>query len=157
MQIIENGGIFGSKNDPLYDSGVKRVCTFYKLPYLKHITIRHTVDFMHTEKNIAFAIIETIFSAYDTVSSRLDLKELKICRNLWFEKYGNGKYIKHIAPYVWKKDQCAQFLKLMSQTRFPTGYVSGNIRSQTKNNRLRSLKTHDYHVTIEDILPIAVI
>jgi len=85
MQFIENGGIRGSKNDPLYDSGVKRVCIFYKLPYFKHITIRHTVEFMHTEKNIAFSIIETLFGAYDTVSSRLDLKELKIRRNIWVE------------------------------------------------------------------------
>jgi len=115
MQFIENGGIRGSKNDPLYDSGVKRVCIFYKFPYFKHITIRHTVDFMHTEKNIAFAIIETLFGAYDTVSSRLDLKELKIRRNLWVEKYGNGKYKKRIAPYVWTKDQRAQFLNFMSQ------------------------------------------
>jgi hypothetical protein len=58
---------------------------------------------------------------------------------------------------VWTKEQHAQFLKLMSQTRFPTRYVSSNIRSQTDNNSLRGLKTHDYHVIIEDILPIVVI
>ena len=73
MQFIENGVILGSKNDPLIGYGVKQLCIFYKLLYFKHITIRHTVDFMHTEKNIAFAIIETLFGAYDTVSSRLDL------------------------------------------------------------------------------------
>ena len=157
MQFIENGGILGSKNDPLNGCGVKRLCIFYKLPYFKHITIRHTVDFMHTEKNIAFAIIETLFGAYDTVSSRLDLQELKIRRNLWVEKYGDGKYRKPIAPYVWTKEQCAQFLTLMSQTRFPTRYVSSNVRRKTDSNGLRGLKTHDYHVIIEDILPIAVI
>ena len=63
MQFIKDGGICGSKNDPLNDSGVKRLCIFYKLPYFKNISIRHTVDFMHTEKNIAFAIIETLFGA----------------------------------------------------------------------------------------------
>ena len=156
MQIIENGGIAGSKNDPLNDSGVKRLCIFYKLPYFKHITIRHTVDFMHTEKNIAYAIIETLFGAYDTVSSRLDLQEIKIRRNLWVENYGDGKFRKPIAPFVWAKEQRAQLLTLMSQTRFPTRYVSSNIRNQI-NNILRGLKTHDYHVIIEDVLPIMAI
>ena len=58
---------------------------------------------------------------------------------------------------MWTKEQRAQFLTLMSRTRFPTGYVSSNVRRQTDNNGLKGLKTHDYHVIIEDILPIAVI
>ena len=104
MQFVANGGILGSKNDPLNDSGVKRLCIFYKFPYFKHISIRHIVDFMHTEKNIAFSIIETLFGAYDTMSSRLDLQELKIRRNIWVEKCGDGKYRNPIAPYVQTKE-----------------------------------------------------
>ena len=51
MQFFENGGILGSKNDPVNDdNGVKRFYIFYKFPYFKHITIRHIVEFMHTEK-----------------------------------------------------------------------------------------------------------
>jgi len=45
----------------------------------------------------------------------------------------------------------------MSVTRFPIGYVSSNIRIPTDNNSLIGLKTHDYHVIIDDILPIVVI
>ena len=44
----------------------------------------------------------------------------------------------------------------MSHKRFPTRYVSSSIRSQTDMNRLRGLKTHDYHVIITNILPIVV-
>ena len=114
MQFIKDGGICGSKNDPLNDSGVKILCIFYKLPYFKHISIRHTVDFMDTKKNIAFAIIETLFGAYYTVSSHLDIQELNIRRNIWVEKRGDEKYRKPIAPHVWTKEQHAQFLKLVS-------------------------------------------
>jgi hypothetical protein len=156
MLFIESGGICGSRDDPCNESGVKRLCIFYNFPYFKDIAIRHIVDFMHTEKNIAYAIIETLFGASDTVSSCEDLKQLKIRRNLWVEKYDDEKYRKPSAPYVWTKEQRAQFLKLMSQTHFPTGYVSSNIRSQTNMNSLRGLKTHDYHVIIENILPIVV-
>ena len=67
MHLIENGGIIGSKNDPINDNGVKWLCIFYKFPYFKHISIRNTIDFMRTDKNIAFSIIETLFGAYDTV------------------------------------------------------------------------------------------
>ena len=62
---------------------------------------------MHTEKNIAFSIIETLFGAYDTMSSHLDLQEIKIHQNIWVEKYVDGKFRKPIAPYVWTKEQCA--------------------------------------------------
>ena len=62
---------------------------------------------MRTEKNTAFAIIETLYGAYDTVSSCLDLEQLKIRRNIWVEKCGDGKYRKPIAPYVWTKEQRA--------------------------------------------------
>jgi hypothetical protein len=89
---------------------------------------------MHTEKNIAYVIIETLFGASNTVSSREDLKQLKIHRNLWVEKHDDGKYRKPIAPYLWTKEQRAQLLKLMSYAHFPIGYVSSNIRSQTDNN-----------------------
>jgi len=44
----------------------------------------------------------------------------------------------------------------MSQNRFPTGYVSSNIKSQTNMNILRDLRTHDYHVIIENILLVVV-
>ena len=132
------------------------LCIFYKLPYFKNIVIRDIVAFMHTEKNTAYAIIKTLFGASDTVSSREDFQQLNILRNIWVEKCDDEKYRKPSAPYVWTKEQRAQFLKLMSQTRFPTGYISSSIRSQTAINSLRGLKTHDYHVIIENILPIVV-
>ena len=90
------------------------MCIFYRFPYFKDIAIRNTVDFIHTEKNIAYAIIETLFGAYDTISSHEDLKQLKIHRNIWVEKYDDEKYRKPSAPYVWTKEQRAQLLKLMS-------------------------------------------
>ena len=81
----------------------------------------------------------------------------QICRNIWVEKYGDEKYRKPIVPYVWKKEQHAQFLTLLSQTLFPIGYVSSNVRRKNENSGLKGLKTHNYHVMIEDILPIEVI
>ena len=55
---------------------------------------------------------------------------------------------------MWTKEQSAQFLKLMSPNCFLTGYVSSNIRIQNAINISRGLNTHEYHVIIEDILPI---
>ena len=156
MSFIENDGIIGSRYDPCNESGVKWLCILYKLPYFKDISIRHTVECMHTEKNIASAIIETLFGALDTISSCEDFRDIKIHWNLWVEKYENEKYRKLYAPYVWTREQRVEFLQLMSQTHFPTGYVSSNIKSQNDINSLRGLKTHDYHVIIENILLVVV-
>ena len=100
MSFIENVGIVGSRYDPCNESGVKWLCILYKLPYFKDIAIRHIVDFMHAEKNIAYAIIETLFRSFDTISSREDFRQIKIRRNLWVKKYDNEKYRKPSAPYV---------------------------------------------------------
>ena len=53
ISFIENVGIAGSRYDPCNESGVKQLCILYKFPYFKDIAIRHTVDFMHIEKNEA--------------------------------------------------------------------------------------------------------
>ena len=39
IQLVKDGGVCGSKNYPLNDSGVKLLCIFYKFPYVKHISI----------------------------------------------------------------------------------------------------------------------
>ena len=44
----------------------------------------------------------------------------------------------------------------MFETHFPTGYVSSSIKSENDINSFRGLKTHDYHVKIENILSIVV-
>ena len=64
---------------------------------------------MHTEKTIGYAIIETPFGAYDTVASYEDVQHLKICQNIWVEKYRKPN-----APYVWKNEQRGILLKFMS-------------------------------------------
>jgi len=40
--------------------------------YFKDISIKNIVDFIDIEKNIAYDIIETLFGAFDIVSSRED-------------------------------------------------------------------------------------
>ena len=82
----------------------------YKLPYFKDISIRHIVDFMYIEKNIAYVIIETLFGALDTISSCEDFRDIKIHQNLWVEKYDNEKYRKPNARYVWTSEQHVEFL-----------------------------------------------
>ena len=42
------------------------------------MVIRHVVDFIHVEKIIAYAIIETLFSASNIISSHQYFQELNI-------------------------------------------------------------------------------
>jgi hypothetical protein len=64
MSFIENDGIASNRDDPCNERSVKRLCILYKFPYFKDIFIRHTIDFMHTKKNIAYAIIKTLFRCF---------------------------------------------------------------------------------------------
>ena len=70
MLFIEIGGVCGSRDDPCNESDVKWLCIFYNLPYIEEIAIKHIIDFMHTEKNITYAIIETLLGSLDMISSR---------------------------------------------------------------------------------------
>lgn len=73
----------GIKYDPCNESGVKWLFILYKLSYFKDISIRHTIDFMNTKKNIAPPMIETFFCALETISSCQDFGDIKIHKNLW--------------------------------------------------------------------------
>ena len=50
---------------------------------MQDLLIRHTLDVMHSEKNIAENIMKTIFGKKDTLGAHLDMKEAGICKHLW--------------------------------------------------------------------------
>ena len=48
------------------------------------------------------------------------------------------------------------FLRVLTELRFPDGYGSNISRCVSmKNKRLINLKSHDNHILMQDILPIA--
>jgi hypothetical protein len=57
------------------------------------------------------------------------------------------------APYVLSREDKMQFLKNLKNLRCPTRYVS-NLYNRIADGKMRGLKSHDYHVMLQQLLPV---
>ncbi|KAL5568137.1 hypothetical protein UlMin_024712 [Ulmus minor] len=132
----------------------------FELPYWSKLLLRNNLDVMHIEKNACDNIIGTLLDdplkSKDTAKARLDLEDLKIRKDLWLTER-NGKYEKPHASYTLTKEDCASFCDFIKSVRLPDGYASNISRCATDNNKLGGMKTHDCHVLLQKILPVAIL
>lgn len=136
-----------------------RMVSLWKLPYWKNLKLRHNLDIMHIEKNICENLIGTILNipgkTKDTIKARLDLKDMGIRKELHFR--GNVDscempYARYTLPTEYKKAFC-DFLR---EVKFPDGFASNISRClNAEGTKLQGLKTHDCHILLQRILPVA--
>ena len=106
--------------------------------------IRHVLDVMHVEKNIAESVLKFLFGDKDTPESRKDLEEVGLRRELWLRPRANRqRFYKPQAPYVFTEAEKKIFMDEVSAIRTPTGYGSA-LGKHLKKNRFMGLKSHDY-------------
>lgn len=155
-------GLVGKKRDrsameKCDDQQWKKKSIFFDLPYWESMVLRHNLDVMHIEKNVFDNIVYTLLDdkgkSKDNLSARKDLRELGIRSELWPDD--NDKY----APASFTLDRSGKdiFLGVLKNVKLPDGYAS-NISScvDVKNQKLSGLKSHDSHIIMRDLLPIAV-
>lgn len=132
----------------------------FELPYWSKLLMRHNLDVMHIEKNVCDNIVGTLLNdsvkSKDTTKARLDLEDLNIRKELWL-KERNGKFVKPPANFTLSKDECVEFCKFIKSIRLPDGYASNISRCVTDSNTLGGMKTHDCHVLLQKILPVAIL
>src|SRR5262249_59614707 len=92
----------------------------------------------------------------DGLNARLDMVEMEIRIELALTYLENGTFLP-VACFTFSKRKKRQFCKILSQVKVPDGY-SSNIRScvQLKDSKLVNLKSHDCHVLMQQLLPIAI-
>lgn len=138
----------------------KRRPAFFQLPYWKHLHVRHCLDIMHIEKNVCMNIVGTLLDipgkSKDGMNTRLDLVDMKIIPELAPTFTGNRTYIP-AACYTLSKEEKYRFCKTLSEIKVPEGY-SANISSRVSLDdlKLTGLKSHDCHVLMQQLLPIAI-
>ena len=117
--------------------------------------MRHTVDVMHTEKNIAENILKTLFGEKDTPKARLDMQGRNIRRHMWLRGVGEdaNRAFMPDANYVLSKEDLEKFLQCLKSMKMPTHYCC-NLHSKISKGKLQGLKSHDYHVLLQEILPV---
>ncbi|KAL3638401.1 hypothetical protein CASFOL_017772 [Castilleja foliolosa] len=133
----------------------------FELPYWSKLKLRHNLDVMHIEKNICESILGTLMNVEgktkDTAKSRLDLEDMKIRKELHLINKGNGKYAMPPASYVMTTKERRDFCDFIRSVKFPDGYASNIARCVTSNDqKLSGMKSHDYHVILQRILPVGI-
>ncbi|XP_073285447.1 uncharacterized protein [Primulina huaijiensis] len=138
----------------------KKLSIFFDLPYWKDNVVRHNLDFMHIEKNVCESICGTLLNmegkTKDNIKSRLDLQEIGIRPALHPIEKGPSRVYQPPACYSMGKNEKGTFCKVLKKIKVPDGYASNISRCvQMKPAKLIGLKSHDNHILMQQLLPVA--
>ncbi|KAF7132507.1 hypothetical protein RHSIM_Rhsim09G0076000 [Rhododendron simsii] len=131
----------------------------YELTYVEDRKLLHNIDVMHCEKNFTENIVGTMLGIdgknKDTDKARKDLEDKGIRKDLWLTQRPDGSYVKPCASFVLTLKEREAFFEFLKSVKYPNGYAANISRSvSSTNGRLTGLKSHDYHILIQQILPI---
>ena len=117
----------------------------------------HCLDVMHIEKNVGENILYTILNeagkSKDNLGARKDLKEMGIRQDAW----PNEDDWFAPARFAMTKKNKEIFLTTLKGIKVPDGFSSNISRCVDLNNsKISGLKSHDYHVLLQQFLPLAV-
>lgn len=125
---------------------------------------------MHCEKNVSQSMLGFLLGEKDTIAIRRDMEEASESSNngtnarpprqhtpeLHLRPLGtSGRYFKPHAPYVLPANDRGRFINLISSIKTPTGYA-GQLGKHIGQKRLGGLKSHDYHVLVQQIVPACI-
>ncbi|XP_038987114.1 uncharacterized protein LOC120112307 isoform X2 [Phoenix dactylifera] len=100
----------------------------FDLPYWKTLNLRHNLDVMHIEKNIAENIVGILLGVdgkcKDTEKARMDLADMGIRKELHLKKRANGSYEKPPALYTLSLQERQGFCDFLKSIKFPEGSIA---------------------------------
>ncbi|XP_030934441.1 uncharacterized protein LOC115959910 isoform X3 [Quercus lobata] len=140
--------------------GWKKRSILFTLPYWEDQKLRHNLDVMHIEKNVMDNILGTVLNlrdwTKDNCKARLDLADMGIRRELHLQRKGDDKYTIPPACFHMTPSEKDGFLQVLRDVRVPDGYASNiSRRVNLKERKISSLKSHDNHILMQQLLPIA--
>nr|GEV13384.1 hypothetical protein [Tanacetum cinerariifolium] len=114
----------------------------------------------HVEKNVAESLVRTLLNVSgkkkDRVNARLDLAELGVKLEL-FSMQEEDKTTLPPAGYTLTNAEKDVFCKMLYNIRVPRGYcLNFSSLVSLKDRKLSGLKSHDYHMLMQEFLPIAI-
>jgi hypothetical protein len=129
-------------------------CGSWELPYWKALILMHNIDAMHQERNVAESILMTwmIFleKSKDNKKVRKDLAMICHQPSLELSECGTKPHV----PFCLKAKERKEVMTWMKNLKFPNGFGAGFRRAiNLKTWKLTRLKSHDYHVIMEWLLP----
>ncbi|CAN1746087.1 hypothetical protein LINPERHAP1_LOCUS2678 [Linum perenne] len=136
----------------------KKKSCFFQLPYWEFNKLRHNLDVMHIEKNVCDNILYTLINdkdrSKDHLKARMDLKIMKIRRELWPRPDGRTC---PAAIYTMGKREIQTMLETLKDISVPDGYSSNISRCvDVEHRKILGLKTHDCHILMHELLPLSI-
>ncbi|KAF9589345.1 hypothetical protein IFM89_022825 [Coptis chinensis] len=139
----------------------KKISVFFDLSYWKYLCVLHNLDVMHIEKNNGESWLWTLLNlekkSKDNLKARQDLVLMGMRKSLHpIAKEGN-KYYLPLAPYTLslsEKRKLCQFLKGIKVLHNFSSNISRRV--QVKECKIPGLKSHDWHVLVQQLLPVAI-
>nr|GEW41223.1 hypothetical protein [Tanacetum cinerariifolium] len=118
----------------------------------------HNLDVMQIEKNVFKNIVNTVMDTLktkDNIKARMDIEKYCDRAELHVRKQ-NNKVLKIKASYTFSKPQVKKVCEWLKYVKFPDGYAS-NIGGCVNRNdsSFYSFKSHECHVFMQQLLPIA--
>lgn len=91
----------------------------------------------------------------DNVQARLDLEVINIRSELHLIRKGEKHHL-HVASYTLSKGDKHLFYPFFQQLRVPDDFSSNISQSvDMKEHKISGLKSHDYHVLLQHLIPLA--
>jgi len=121
--------------------------------------VRNAIDVMYLTKNLCVNLLDflgTYGQTKDTLEERYDLKEMKQREDLRPEKREKGQHYLSPASYTLSKEEKESLFDCLNSMKVPSGY-SSNMQGRIimKEKKFTNLKSHDCHVMMTQLLPVA--
>jgi hypothetical protein len=135
----------------------KKCSIFWELPYWKLLQVRSAIDVMHVTKNLCVNLLGFLGvygKTKDTPKARQDQQRMKDPDNLHPMKTDKGRLSP--ASYALTKKEKEIFFEVLSSLKVPSGF-SSNIKGiiNMAEKKFQNLKSHDCHVLMTQLLPVA--
>lgn len=147
-----------SKDNPMW----KKKSVFWQLDYWKHLDVRHCIDLMHVEKNVTDSVVGLLLNVKgktkDGQNARKDMLEMGIRPSLAGRiNEETGKVYLPPACHTLSDEERKSMLECLASIKVPTGYSSRFNKFVSDGEfKLSSMKSHDCHVMITQLLPVAI-
>ncbi|KAK1681549.1 hypothetical protein QYE76_042397 [Lolium multiflorum] len=148
----------GGRSVPNDDAGHapmwKKKSIFWDLPYWEVLEVRSSIDVMHVTKNLCVNLLGFLGvygKTKDTPEAREDQQRRKDPKKLHETDKG-----RHYSSYALTKAEKEIFFECLISIKVPSG-ISSNIKGiiNMEKKTFQNLKSHDCHVIMTPLLPIA--
>jgi hypothetical protein len=132
---------------------------FWELPYWEVLDVHNSIDVMHITKNLCVNLIGFLGvygKTKDTLEAWQELQRMEERDGLHPEMRKNGRHYLSPASYTLSKEEKKNMFECLSSIKVPSGY-SSNIEGilNMLEKKFTNLKSHDCHVLMTQLLPVA--